>query len=263
MKKLMLLMGVLVALAVTGCSTPEERIQRSVDEYKKTLPVNVEGFGRISDVYFDKNEKNVVLVYYIYDDENVLPLIKSDRELFSRIMALNLMLDRDNDMEKDFMINGLIEIKGTLTLMFKDILTNELVDVTLSAQQLKEIIKNDLSEDEICTQLIESEISRSNLSCPEIVDEGLIMTSVQHIGNYVVYNYVADENIYDIELIKNNADEVKAEMIQTLKDPGVRDFLININKIYNGIKYVYQGDQSGRTAEIVITPIEVKRQILQ
>ena len=65
-------------------------------------------------------------------------------------------------------------------------------------------------------ELLELMISETNKNLPAEYDEGMINTKMVREGKYVVYYYVCDEDLYDIDLMNKNLPTMKSMMIDEL-----------------------------------------------
>lgn len=63
--------------------------------------------------------------------------------------------------------------------------------------------------------------------------------------NYVIYNYVVDENVADISLMKAGSDVLKSELLSgIIRDPQQQTFVKLVKLSDRGMKFVYKGNKS-------------------
>ena len=99
-------------------------------------------------------------------------------------------------------------------------------------------------------ELLELMISETNKNLPAEYDEGMINTKLVREGKYVVYYYVCDEDLYDIDLMNQNLPTMKSMVLEELNSDDVlismfREICKNAGV---GIGYVYIGNRSGKKA---------------
>lgn len=99
-------------------------------------------------------------------------------------------------------------------------------------------------------ELLELMISETNKNLPAEYDEGMINTKLVREGKYVVYYYVCDEDLYDIDLMNQNLPTMKSMVLEELNSDDVlismfREICKNAGV---GIGYVYVGNRSGKKA---------------
>ena len=93
-------------------------------------------------------------------------------------------------------------------------------------------------------------ISETNKNLPAEYDEGMINTKLVREGNYVVYYYTCDENIYDIDLMNKNLPAMKDMAVEQLNSDDSLMFLFRgiCKDAGVGVGYVYVGNRSGKKA---------------
>lgn len=134
--------------------------------------------------------------------------------------------------------------------MKKSILKSLFVSILVSVLSLGvSSICNAQSKNE-SDEMLELMISETNKSLPAEYGEGMINTKLVREGNYVVYYYMCDEDIYDIDLMNKNQSSMKDMVLEELNSDDVlismfREICKNAGV---GIGYVYIGNRSGKKA---------------
>lgn len=259
MKKLMLLMGMLAALAVAGCSSPERKIQQGVEATKKVLPIEVAGIGVISDVSFNEANKNLIMVTDVYDDMVQIESIRSNPALSQESCMLNIASNGREQNKKDVLLNNLVEIGGFVTYVYRDILTGNAAMVNLSTEQIREALEYDYTEEELFDKLLDIEVARENSQYPVEIEQGMFMQSVSREDGYLVYHVVLDENDYNIDEMNAAHDLLRSNMEAEMASPEMKEILYRLSKVGNGLRYTYTGDKSGKSVDITFTPEDVAR----
>ena len=103
-------------------------------------------------------------------------------------------------------------------------------------------------------EMLELMISETNKSLPAEYGEGMINTKLVREGNYVVYYYMCDEDIYDIDLMNKNLPSMKDMVVEELNsdDSYVSLFRGICKDAGVGVGYVYVGNRSGKKASCYI-----------
>ena len=103
-------------------------------------------------------------------------------------------------------------------------------------------------------------ISETNKSLPAEYGEGMINTKLVREGKYVVYYYMCDEDIYDIDLMNKNLPAMKDMVLEELNSDNV--FLSMFREVCKnagvGVGYVYVGNRSGKKASCYIPASQLK-----
>ena len=87
-------------------------------------------------------------------------------------------------------------------------------------------------------------VDQLKANCPMEVDEGLTMTDVHISGDYVVYVYQCDEELYDADMLTERKDAVKEAVLAELQgqaetDKNVKAFVSALKQSQTGLIYQY------------------------
>lgn len=101
-------------------------------------------------------------------------------------------------------------------------------------------------------------VEEVNSTCPEEIDMGLTMTRAYYNGSNIVYEYMADENYYDVYSIGLFGDAMKQDLVTEIKsNADGRELIKLLKEAGKGIEYRYVGTTTGEQANIVIYPYEL------
>lgn len=106
---------------------------------------------------------------------------------------------------------------------------------------------------------IEEIIAAANEDLPETIDEGMILTRMIIEGNYIVYIYKVDPDIYDIDYIRENKNKVKKQIkseILNSDDFDIKTFVKTCKKHHKGLAYRYVSMESGDYCTVYINQNE-------
>ena len=108
--------------------------------------------------------------------------------------------------------------------------------------------------------LLELWIDETNKNLPTEYGEGVTITELVREGDYVVYYYVFDENLYDLDQLKKNIPALKSEWLKELNSDD--ESVTMLREIWKnagvGVGYVYIGNKSGKKFSINIPVSELK-----
>lgn len=104
---------------------------------------------------------------------------------------------------------------------------------------------------------LQVQVELANKEFPMEIADGLTVDNLTIEGDYVVYNITVDEDVCDIGSLNRNKQQVKEDIMATLKsDASVSEFLKVCADANKGIAYKYTGDTSGDTCMITIETFE-------
>lgn len=104
----------------------------------------------------------------------------------------------------------------------------------------------------------ENIVETGNEACLAEVGEGITLKSVELVGNYIVNTAEVDKNKMSLELMGQNTDEMKTNIIQALRTSNdAAEEIPHLKTAGVGCIYRYIGDTSGQTCTITIEPNEI------
>ena len=100
----------------------------------------------------------------------------------------------------------------------------------------------------------------TNVSCLMQVDEATMLNKLTIESDKVLYHYTIDESVVQMSALKENAEQMKANVKNSLNssDPALHMFLEVCVKCDKGVGYLYKGNKSGETFEISFGVSEIK-----
>ncbi|EKC51650.1 hypothetical protein LEA_17288, partial [human gut metagenome] len=107
---------------------------------------------------------------------------------------------------------------------------------------------------------LEEQVKMTNVSCPMQVDEATMLNKLTIESDKVLYHYTIDESVVQMSALKENAEQMKANVKNSLNssDPALHMFLEVCVKCDKGVGYLYKGNKSGETFEISFGVSEIK-----
>lgn len=107
---------------------------------------------------------------------------------------------------------------------------------------------------------LKSMIRDYNDELPEYIDEGMELEAVYLNGDYVIYTYNLDEDIYDMDYFRTNRSDVKRFLKSDILNSTDEDIIYFINACKDnnkGISYRYVSKTSDNAYTISISPSEL------
>lgn len=136
----------------------------------------------------------------------------------------------------------------------------DLFDEPESIEEVPAPEKSNYDEDDDDYSIsIEEIIAAANEDLPETIDEGMILTRMIIEGNYIVYIYKVDPDIYDIDYIRENKNKVKKQIkseILNSDDFDIKTFVKTCKKHHKGLAYRYVSMESGDYCTVYINQNE-------
>lgn len=123
-----------------------------------------------------------------------------------------------------------------------------------------------LSCDSVVNSVIQKGLEEAKKELPTQIEEGLTMDDITLGDNGIVYHVTVSEELYDMDILKANAPELKKEIITNLEnsvsdDHDIKDFLEAAVQLNKPLNYKYEGDTSGSIVRIKISPNEIKEML--
>ncbi|GAE22776.1 hypothetical protein M1B74_05755 [Bacteroides pyogenes] len=100
----------------------------------------------------------------------------------------------------------------------------------------------------------------TNKQCPMSLGGVGEVTRVTYDGDNLVYTFSMNEEITNIDVLKENPESIKSSIATLLQDPSpsVREMLDLVIKCKSGIQFIYTGKSSGKEVRFGITSDELK-----
>ena len=265
MKQIKLYLGALLSIILVACcivmtagceNGNVKKLKSEVRKANAMCPLNFGVYGDLLSVKYNEKENNVLFVYSLNEKLAGHSFIKKNKKNMEKAAKLLVASKSFDDIRKD-----ILNAQASLTLVYKIPSNGKTASIVLSYDELKEMVKNPLSEREIKTMKIENAIEMENTACPREIEKGVVLNKVTLEEDYVVYSCSVDENMYDMDILGNNAVALKSSIHNELKECGndflMRNNFITMTELGYGIKYHYYGTKTDKYVDIKITPSEL------
>ena len=159
------------------------------------------------------------------------------------------------------MLDLVVGTDSGIKFIYKGKTSGNEVECYLTTQDLKDILNGGgASADSSDEKKLEEQVKMTNVSCPMQVDEATMLNKLTIESDKVLYHYTIDESVVQMSALKENAEQMKANVKNSLNssDPALRMFLEVCVKCDKGVGYLYKGNKSGETFEISFGVSEIK-----
>ena len=215
--------------------------------------------GSVTNITYDEDNNTFIYEYDMKEDFNNVQILSNHLDLMKESMMVTISNDTEG-LRK--MADLIIDAEGSLKFVYHGLKTGATMDLTLNTEELKTALNLETTK----LDAVKMEIDMTNLQMPMQVAQGLQVTSVRIIGNDVTYISEMDPNLYNLSQLKENADNARNGIVNSLLYSGPVERLF-INKIIDAdlnlaYRYCYAGDPEGEAFIVTLTNDEL-REILK
>ena len=180
---------VLLASCVSG---ERSHLRLMLEQVNKECPIDLGQMGVFESIGYDDSENIVVFTYNLNEDYTNIASLAGANEQQKQFMAN--FLKRDGSEQK--FLEQMVKADAGLKCVYRGSESRDSVILLMSAEELREIAAADIAADNELRTL-ESMVAISNAQCPQVLDEGLSMTSATIEDNYIVFSFSYDPEQYE------------------------------------------------------------------
>lgn len=240
--------GAVVAIIVAiACFIPSRHSQeiaalkRELTHANAQCPIPLMDIGQIYSIGFD--DKNNYIVYNVEVTDDFYFNFITDNWAY----IYNALKSDD----KQF-IKKICDIN--IGIRYRYEYNNQSKEITLSANDINNILNNPIPDEDLLNQLVEADKS----TIPVAVDEGTTFVDAIIEDNKVIYICEIDEGIYDIDefiaFLTENEESLKQDIMNNLT---INQSAALFKRTNTSIVYRYIGNSSQKYIDITITPDEM------
>lgn len=244
----------------------EEKLRNYVERERKLCPVNL-GDGMVMTDY--RLESDMLVIEITVDaDGDFIKGLKANRGILRQNLIDSYILEQDQELMAVMRI--LITTKKDMGLLYKDKQTGESLLVTLSQRDLQHIIDakpsfGSFSDSDDPMEELRLEVEITKQSCPEDWEDGMVMTDCRLEQNAMVTQVTLDEDVYSLDLFRDNIDVLKQNIINNFNETEDTDLIAFLNLLIDtnhDYVFEYKGNISGKIVRVVIGKRDMENIVL-
>lgn len=251
----MVLFTCLSLMLLTACGQ-KSKLKLAIAAANKQCPMDMGASGEISSITFDGSD----VVYVLLMNESFLNIDALKENPDAMKSAVTVMFGNPQGSIKE-MLDLVVGTDSGIKFIYKGKTSGNEVECYLTTQDLKDILNGGgASADSSDEKKLEEQVKMTNVSCPMQVDEATMLNKLTIESDKVLYHYTIDESVVQMSALKENAEQMKANVKNSLNssDPALHMFLEVCVKCDKGVGSLYKGNKSGETFEISFGVSEIK-----
>lgn len=247
----------LVALSLTACYNEKQRTLRQyVKAINSDCPIPMGDVAKMTEARYHGNS---VEFSYLFSDMFDLRAWRTDD--FYQLMLRSF----ESNSEESFckLIDAIIDAQADLKVTMKpENPKNDFYGMTILfvTDSLKAHRPTPLSQNTE-GQLL-SIMNMYRMQLPMHISNGIECTRIELEKDYYTYYYDCDETVCNLDDMQSSLSENRTQMVNMIlgtNDPSFVKLQTLLAASHRGIRYVYQGRVSGKTAEFAIRNDELKQ----
>lgn len=246
---------------MTGCVDGNvKKLKQAVLDADKYCPMNMGAIGDVLSIKYQQSENRVIITYAVNEEVSGALFVKENKDRLHKLLQLSFSGSDTQEILKD-----IVNAKASLMVIYKAPRSGKTVKTELTYDELKEMKLNPLSDRELQKLILDNRVELENATYPKTLDNGVIITKVEVIDNYLVYSYDLPQSGGGIKELKSHADEMKANIKKALEEQlqfeaaqGEFRMLKNLNM---GYRYRYYEKGGNDYFDIVLTPEELAKYV--
>ena len=250
----MMVLTCLSLMLLTACGQ-KSKLKLAIEIANKQCPMDMGASGEISSITFDGSD----VIYVMIMNESILNMDALKENPDAMKSAVTAMFGNPQGTIKE-MLDLVVSTGSGMKFIYKGKASGKEVECYLTTQDLKDILNGGLTAEGSDKKKLEEQVRMTNVSCPMQVDEATTLDKSTIESDRVLYHYTIDESVVQVAALKENAEQMKANVKNSLNtsDPALRMFLEACVKCDKGVGYLYEGNNSGETLEISFGVSEIK-----
>ena len=220
-------------------------LRQMVENEKKMCPKDVGAGITVEDVEL---KDTAMIIRCECRNENFLKALDSDLKDDVRKSITLSICQNENDVKR---MRLLKKTNTAIVYLFNDDTKKQSYTLSIPADQLPDSIPSPKIVEHMARTMF---VNNLNSDLPQKISNVMTQQKAELLGDDVVISIVCDEDVVDMDKVKETAKENKRTMLQAMKnDPEGTAFLKTVEGLNCNIVYRYQGSQSGKTVDIAIT----------
>ena len=232
-------------MLLTACGQ-KSKLKLAIAAANKQCPMDMGASGEISSITFDGAD----VVYVLLMNESFLNIDALKENPDAMKSAVTVMFGNPQGSIKE-MLDLVVGTDSGMKFIYKGKTSGNEVECYLTTQDLKDILNGGSAAESSDKKKLEEQVKMTNVSCPMQVDEATLLNKLTIESDKVLYHYTIDESVVQMSALKENAEQMKANVKNSLNssDPALRMFLEYVRSVIR-VGYLYKGNKSRETFEI-------------
>lgn len=255
MKKFInLFLIVFLAITAVSCGNPYSKVLKAqIEAGQKHCPMSLGMVGKISKMSYDEDNRIVNFTITLNKSVSDIKDLQEDPESARQTLILAL---QKGDMKK--LVEMMADADAGLKVTYKNRGSKDEFVIDLSADDIKHIKDNPLSEEETNKLLLKTQLQKERNKLPAKIAQGLKVVAIDDNGSVLVYTCDVDEDLYDIDEMGADKEGLKDNMRKMMKDKAMRKQAEILSSLNKGFEYKYVGNKSGKSVPVTFTAAELK-----
>lgn len=250
-----LLLILLLTAGLTGCQE-SPRMRLAAYEADKKCPIELGSFGTASSVSYDDGK----VIFHVNMKNEKIDFDHVDLSQSSELLVTNLK--RKSPQFADL----LLSTETGLAFLIRSADGTQEINIDIPFADIKKILERK-GKDEKSSALLTLKLfnRQSQSQLPMKVTEGIQMTKVSIEDGNEIYRYEVDGDLFDMDVLRENAAHLKAHPEEMLNikgkghDTDVTILLSLLRELNMGLGYRYSIKGSDETLEILYTPQQIQQ----
>lgn len=245
-----------LTMSMMSCQKKGAKLIAAAEEANKECPISAGEIGEMTSITSDG--KVLTLTFSL--NENLVK-VEQLKETPEQLKQSAKAMAKAATGETKELFTLLKEERAGLKIVYVGNKSGQSVSVSLTYDELMDTTKegDNSSAKDNAEEMLQTQVKLTKNQMPLTIEKGLTITDINIKGLYVVYDVEVDEDLYSVETMSENADDIKASMMENLKtdDVSMRTFVKACKTANRGIAYCYIGNNSGEKCLIKIKADEL------
>lgn len=243
------LCSVFFLLCITSCGeNARERLRRQVEAVNSECPTAMGALGVFESARLDGDSNTTVFTFALNEDNIEIAGLADATQEQKQSLAAFLNYNE----QASALLGALINADASIRMVYRGMESGDSVTIDLSQEDLRTIASKEISENTDRFQL-ESMVAVTNRRCPIQSGEGITLTGLRLIDNYMVYRYKYNPSA--VNLSPANTDTLQVSLTEGLREELTDETgllqLDLMKKCGVGVKYVFRPTEGDAGTTII------------
>ena len=232
---------------------------RMIERVNQDCPIPAAmGRGAVTSV---KLENGYVTFYISYEPEffNILSGLKNEEKVKEGLIMCFLCVNAQGNNNGDLIMDKLEFFNYGVKLIITESAKGRF-EYCATADEIKNLRKKyNLNPHEALYNLLLLGLEAERATLPMDLGDGIVLQDCRLEDENITLRIHIDESLYSIDELLSNKEQVKESILEEgLRDPSCKGLLDMCKVSHSGLKYIYEGNRSKKTAEILLSSRELR-----